>query len=79
MDPLSIFWLICVFTATALGHYTKNQGGSGFLLGMMLGPLGILITLLLPHGGRTKCAFCRERIDKAAAVCPRCQRDQPGK
>jgi hypothetical protein len=46
------------------------------VLGMMLGPIGWLITLCSKDERRT-CAFCAEPIKDAAKFCPHCGRQQP--
>ena len=53
---------------------TKGIGGWGFLLGLFLGPLGILLVCFL-NGSRTQCPYCRSTIDGKASVCAHCQRD----
>lgn len=68
---LFVIWIASIAVATVIG---LNRGSpiGGFLLGLFLGPIGILAALALENK-RTKCPFCRERIDKNATKCPRCQ------
>jgi hypothetical protein len=40
--------LVCGFIGYAVGD-TRQQGGLGFVLGFLLGPLGILVAVLLPR------------------------------
>jgi ribosomal protein L37AE/L43A len=45
-----------------------------FIVGVLLGPFGILIALF-SQGNRKTCPHCRELIHKDATVCSHCQRD----
>jgi hypothetical protein len=65
---------------------TKLQGASGFIWGCLLGPVGWVIVLCLPHGGppcqeclaplnplATRCRHCGAvRVKKVSVVCPAC-------
>jgi hypothetical protein len=68
-----IFWILCGVVAAMIGA-KKGEPVSAFLVGVLLGPFGILAALL-SKGNRKTCPFCRESIHKDATVCPRCQRD----
>jgi hypothetical protein len=72
-------WLLCVgwwcgIIAALIGA-PKGQGWLGFLLGALLGPLGILI-MVFTQGNRKICPYCKEKIHKDASVCSRCQKEQ---
>ena len=45
-DLWLIVFVVSVFLAAAIGS-SKGKGGTGLLLGFLLGPLGVIITLLL--------------------------------
>lgn len=66
-----ILWIICAFVGAALGS-RKGRGGTGFILGLLFGPIGILIVLVI-RGNRRSCSACKELIHKAATRCPHCQ------
>ncbi len=53
---------------------SRGRGAFGFTLGLLLGPLGFLIVLLLPKDGR-KCPFCLGVIPKQAVTCMHCAKD----
>ena len=65
-------WFLCGIIAAAL---YRNKGGSevtGFLVGLVLGPIGILLALV-SGDQRPKCPYCQEHISKGAKVCPHCR------
>ncbi|MBZ0250894.1 MAG: zinc ribbon domain-containing protein [Burkholderiales bacterium] len=68
-------WVISIIAATIIGHL-KGEGGTGFLLALFLGPIGVIITIVL-KGDRKVCPFCQEKIHKAARKCPKCQSELP--
>lgn len=74
-----IVWLIALIPCAIAGAMIgakKDEAGSGFFLGLLLGPLGVLIAFLL-RGNRQTCPFCLELIPYGAKVCAHCQRDIP--
>ena len=68
-----IVWIVCGIVAAMIGS-GKGATGSGFFLGLILGPLGILIAIFM-KGNRRKCPSCHEVIDPTAMKCPKCQAD----
>jgi len=68
-----IFWLLCGIVGAMIGS-NKGEGGLGFFLGLLLGPIGVLI-VALSRGNRRKCPFCVELVNNKAIVCPHCQRE----
>ena len=53
MDPTVLLWIfLSAFASSIIGAIIGsmvNRGGSGFLLGFFLGPIGWIIVLLLPR------------------------------
>lgn len=70
-----VIWLACGLISAMIGS-KKGAGCSGFIIGIILGPLGI-VAALISKGNRKTCPFCKELIHKDAVVCPHCQKDQP--
>jgi hypothetical protein len=68
-----IFFIACAFIGTAIGE-NKGRGGTGFILGLLLGPLGCIIVLAI-SGDRVNCPFCQSRISPNATSCPKCTKD----
>jgi hypothetical protein len=72
MELVIVFWVIFALLGAAVGS-TKGRGGFGFVLGLMLGPIGVLIVALL-QGNRTRCPDCKTLIHNEAVVCSSCGR-----
>lgn len=68
-------WIVSILVATIVGSH-KGATASGFILGMFLGPLGVIIALV-SKGNRIRCPYCREYIDPQAVVCPKCRYEMP--
>lgn len=68
-----LIWLLFGIVAAMIGKQ-KGEGLSGFILGILFGPIGILI-VLFGKGNRKTCPACKELIHKDATRCPRCQKD----
>lgn len=66
-------WLLFGVIGAIIGN-PKGRGGDGFLLGILFGPIGILIILVI-KGNRKTCPFCKELINKEAVRCSRCQKE----
>jgi ATP:corrinoid adenosyltransferase len=81
-----IFWIICGVIGGMIGS-GKGKTGAGVALGLLLGPLGVIIALVMKtdtqrvetqaieSGESRKCPFCSELIKVDAKVCRYCGRD----
>ncbi|QDU14724.1 Double zinc ribbon [Gimesia maris] len=61
--------IICGIFGAIVGG-SKDAGTAGFWLGLLFGPLGILVAFTLDN--REKCLQCGSRLDGEAKVCPSC-------
>jgi hypothetical protein len=73
MATLGFIWLVCGIISAIIGS-RKGRGCAAFFLGVLLGPLGIIFSVIL-IGDRKRCQFCQELIHKKALVCPHCQKE----
>jgi hypothetical protein len=67
-----LFWLICGLLAALIASQRGNQGCGFALLGFLLGPVGIILTLLLSG---YQCPYCRKKISREASTCPYCRKE----
>jgi zinc-ribbon domain len=80
---LLAFWLLCGILA---GIIASSKGGSGFLgfvVGALLGPIGVIISLFMGNsknlaekavvsGEMKKCPQCAELVLAEAKICKHC-------
>lgn len=43
LTPFLVIWLVCGFLGAAIGNSKRMRAGGGFLLGFLLGPVGLII------------------------------------
>jgi len=74
--------IMCGIISAVIGS-AKGFGGIGFILGVLLGPFGVITTALLESSpeiveqkqwksGMKKCLFCAEMIKPEAIFCSHC-------
>jgi len=68
-------WLMCGVIAGFFGYH-KGVGFGGFIVGVILGPIGIIL-VLMSVGNRVRCRFCRQYIDPNSASCQYCHTENP--
>lgn len=68
-------WLFMGIIGWAIGK-TKGRSSFGLVLGLLVGPIGWLIVMLLPAEGR-KCPFCLSTVPEGAVICRHCRCDLP--
>jgi hypothetical protein len=68
-------WLVVMLIGYVIGR-ARGRGGFGAFMGLLLGPLGWLIVLLLPRQG-TKCPECLGIVPAQARRCQHCGSEIP--
>ena len=53
-------WGICILLGAWVGG-RKGRPTAGAILGLLCGPLGVAICLVLPHAGNMRCPSCGKR------------------
>lgn len=76
---LLIWILFGIVTGMVMSNRNRSTG-AGFLLGLFLGPFGLIIALLTkeevaPAQRTRECPHCREPMRRDASTCPHCQKD----
>lgn len=85
---LAILWMQFGITTGLIYQGNQRSFGTGVFLGILLGPLGVLIALLtgpsqfsdsylISHGKLRRCPYCMEGVRFEACVCKHCHRDLP--
>jgi len=70
LGPLiGILWVTSAFAGAFVGQSRKAEV-QGFLLGLFLGPVGVLAAFRMDN--RTRCPQCREPSNDLARRCPFC-------
>lgn len=67
-----LIWILCGLGAAAIASAKEGSVLTGFLAGVLLGPIGILI-VLMASGPSGRCPHCRKKINARASVCPHCR------
>jgi hypothetical protein len=81
-----VIWIIFGVISSIIASNKGNSGCGGFLLGALLGPIGLLIALFSsdnkpkvfnPINYTRRCPYCAELVHNEAIVCKHCSRDIP--
>ena len=69
-------WLIFGAIGLAIGRSFKGRPLAGFIYGVLLGPLGLVVAAIMGDA-RRKCPECRSAIPAGATRCRHCRADVP--
>lgn len=69
IGTLVAFWLVCGIVGGIIAN-SKGAGVQGFILGLMLGPLGVLAAFAVD--GRMACTRCGTKLNGRPQICPQC-------
>lgn len=71
---IAFVWIGCLILCTYIGM-RRGFPFLGFLNGLVLGPLGVLIVVIQKDSTRRDCPYCAEMIKVEARVCPFCRNE----
>jgi len=75
--PLAIpvvIWLACGVISSTVAQSKVHSSCLWFGIGIIFGPLGLLIALVMPGAWKGKpCPYCKKWIHRDAVKCPECQ------
>jgi hypothetical protein len=66
-------WIVCPIVGAFIGN-ARGRALGGFLAGLLLGPLGLIVAFMLKPMGR-ECASCRGIVPAQATKCLHCGSD----
>ncbi|MGZ8152349.1 MAG: hypothetical protein ACXW0Q_05695 [Methylovulum sp.] len=67
-----VVWVTSAIIACVIGN-RKGNPIAGALVGIVLGPIGVIAALISGDKNRIACPQCAEKIMKKAKLCPYCK------
>ena len=78
--PLFLFSLIALAIVGMLIGNRRGQAALGGILGVLLGPIGLLIIMSIVTSDPPRyCPYCKGKIDREATACRHCTRSLNGR
>jgi len=71
-----LIWVVCAVASSAIAGSKGNSGCAAFILGFLLGPLGLLIVVLMPASQRVmvrQAQVASQAEVGAQKLCPYCR------
>lgn len=65
-----LIWVVIFGAFGAIVGARGNARGTGMLLGILFGPIGILVSFALDK--RDRCPKCKSRVEPGAMICSKC-------
>ncbi len=75
MEVIVLIWVVCGLAGGMIGAQ-KGEPVVGFILGLLIGPLGELVVLRSSGKGKT-CPYCKEMVKRGATICKHCRQPIP--
>ena len=72
-----LIWAACAVLALIIGAKKGNPVAALFV-GIVFGPLGLLVAVVSGNADRWPCPSCAERVMREAKVCPHCRAELTG-
>ena len=65
-----VIWIVSIILSTVIGN-NKGKSGTGLLLGILLGWIGLIIMIFISAG--KQCPECKKTVHKQATICSFCR------
>jgi len=63
--------VVCAFVSAWIGE-KKGRRSDGFILGLLFGPLGLIITICMADIRGEVCRICKKKNPKGVSFCAHC-------
>ncbi len=70
---LAVLWLVGIIVSMLIS-IPRGNAVIGFIVGLLLGPLGILVVLFISDR-RPRCMHCKQLVEADDVICPHCRKE----